>query len=86
MSILQGGSAMDEGAVKEHLMKNDERFRQLADEHRQFDQKLKQFSGKAFLTPDEQVQETVIKKKKLALKDQMQSLIHSYRAQHQSVG
>ena len=77
---------MDEGAVKEHLMKNDERFRQLADEHRQFDQKLKQFSGKAFLTPDEQVQETVIKKKKLALKDQMQSLIHSYRAQQQSVG
>jgi uncharacterized protein YdcH (DUF465 family) len=81
-----GGSAMDEGAVKDYLMKNNERFRELVDEHQQFEQQLQEYSGKAFLTPDEQFQETVIKKKKLALKDQMQLLIHRYQAQQQSVG
>ena len=35
---------------------------------------------------DHNTDETMIKKKKLALKDQMQLLIHQYRAQHQSVG
>ena len=77
---------MDEGAVKDYLMKNDQRFRELADEHQEFEQQLQQYSGKAFLTPDEQFQETVIKKKKLALKDQMQLLIHRYKTQQQSVG
>jgi uncharacterized protein YdcH (DUF465 family) len=77
---------MDEGAVKDYLMKNDQRFKELADEHQQFEQQLQRYSGKAFLTPDEQMQETVIKKKKLALKDQMQLLIHRYKAQQQSFG
>ena len=77
---------MDEWAVKDYLMENDQRFRELADEHQEFEQQLQGYSGKAFLTPDEQVQETVIKKKKLALKDQMQLLIHRYKTQQQSVG
>jgi len=77
---------MDEGAVKDYLMKNDQRFRELVDEHQQFEQQLQRYSGKAFLTPDEQFEETIIKKKKLALKDQMQFLIHRYQAQRQSVG
>jgi len=76
---------MDEGAVKDYLMKNDQRFRELADEHQRFEQQLQEYSGKAFLTPDEQMQEIVIKKKKLALKDQMQLLIQRYRTQQQSV-
>jgi len=77
---------MDEGAVKDYLMENDQRFRELASEHQQFEQQLQGYSGKVFLTPAEQMKETMIKKKKLALKDQMQLLIHQYRAQHQSVG
>ena len=77
---------MDEGAVKDYLMRNDERFKELAQEHQQFEQQLQRYSGKAFLTPDEQLQETVIKKKKLALKDQMQLLIHRFQTQQQSVG
>ena len=77
---------MDEGAVKDYLMKNDQKFKRLVDEHQQFERQLQRYSGKAFLTPDEQMQETVIKKKKLALKDQMQLLIHRFQAQQQSVG
>ena len=75
---------MDERAVKEYLMKTDQKFRELANEHQRFEQELEQFSGKSFLTPDEQVQRTVIKKKKLVLKDKMQLLIHRYQAQQQA--
>ena len=70
---------MDEGAAKDYLLSNDEHFRQLAAEHQQFERKLAELTGKPFLTIDEQVEETRIKKKKLALKDQMQALIHRCR-------
>jgi len=66
---------MDERAAKEYLLSNDEHFRQLAAEHQQFEQKLAELTGKPFLSMEEQVEETRIKKKKLALKDQMQILI-----------
>jgi uncharacterized protein YdcH (DUF465 family) len=75
---------MNERAVKEYLMKTDQDFRELANKHQRFEQELERFSGKSFLTPDEQVQRTVIKKKKLVLKDKMQLLIHRYRVQQQA--
>ncbi len=73
---------MNERAVREYLLRHDERFRELFDEHQQFEQKLAQFTEKTFLTSDEQFEETVLKKKKLALKDRMQHLIQEYRVQH----
>jgi uncharacterized protein YdcH (DUF465 family) len=72
---------MDEGAAKDYLLKTDNHFRQLFDEHQQFERRLSEFSDKPFLSVDEQVEETVIKKKKLALKDQMQTLIHEVQIQ-----
>lgn len=73
---------MDEGAAKEYLLNNDNDFRQLAEQHQAFEQRLTEFTEKPFLTADEQMQETVIKKKKLALKDQMQLLIERYQTEH----
>ncbi len=72
---------MDERATKEYLIKNNPQFRELATEHKQFEQKLTEFTGKPFLTSAEQVEETVIKKKKLVLKDQMQLLIQQYKTE-----
>lgn len=72
---------MDERAAKEYLLKNNSGFRQLADEHQEFERKLAELTEKPFLTTDEQIQETVIKKKKLALKDRMQMLIEQHRSQ-----
>ena len=73
---------MDERAAKDYLLKTDNRFRQLFDEHQQFERKLAEFTEKSFLTSAEQFEETVLKKKKLALKDRMQHLIQEYRVQH----
>ena len=72
---------MNERAAKEYLLKNDSQFRQLNDEHQAFERKLAKLMEKPFLTSDEQLEETVIKKKKLVLKDQMQALIQSYQAE-----
>lgn len=70
---------MDERATKEYLIKNNPHFRELATEHRQFDQKLTELTEKPFLTTAEQIEQTVLKKKKLALKDQMQMLINQFQ-------
>jgi len=71
---------VDEAATKDYLMENDDRFRELVQTHRKYEQRLEDYIRRSFLTSEEQVQETILKKKKLALKDQMQLIIQ----QHQS--
>ena len=72
---------MDERAAKEYLLKNDTRFQQLMDQHQEFEKQLGELLDKPFLSTEEQIQETVIKKKKLVLKDKMQMLIQRYQSQ-----
>ena len=72
---------MDERAAKEYLLENDSQFKQLVDEHQKFERQLAEYTGRPFLTVEEQFRETIIKKKKLALKDRMQMLIHRIRVQ-----
>lgn len=72
---------MDEMDVKEYLRQNDEAFRQLVDQHQAYERELEQFQGKPYLNPEEQFREVELKKKKLALKDRMQILIHQHQAQ-----
>ncbi len=70
---------MDEAVVKDHLLRTDEQFLKLVEEHQEYEHQLERLSGKAFLNQDDRVEETVIKKKKLALKDQMQVIIHRHQ-------
>ena len=72
---------MDEAAARDYLMKNDDRFRELVEEHQQYERKLESFVHRPFLSSQEQMEETVIKKKKLALKDRMQLLIQQCQSQ-----
>ena len=72
---------MDDRAAKEYLLENDSQFQQLVNEHQKFELQLAEFTGRPFLTVEEQFRETIIKKKKLALKDRMQTLILRIRTQ-----
>ncbi len=72
---------MDEVHVKEYLKETDEAFRGLIEQHQAFERELEGFVDKPYLTPDEQLRETEIKKKKLVLKDQMQMIISQFLAQ-----
>lgn len=67
---------MDFGDVREYLIKTDEGFRKLAEQHKEYERQLKQLLHKPYPSEQDQIEETVIKKKKLAIKDQMQILIH----------
>ena len=72
---------MNEIGMNEYLIKNDQEFRELVEQHRNYEQQLEELIGKPYLNPQDQVEESVIKKKKLALKDQMQLRINCYHDQ-----
>ncbi len=71
--------------LKAHLVETDEQFRLLATQHCEFKKRLEDLSSRPYLTPEEQIEETRIKKLKLHLKDQMQDMMDRYRHEHQTV-
>jgi uncharacterized protein YdcH (DUF465 family) len=66
-------------ASKDHLLATHDEFRRLAQEHTQFEQRLSSLTHKRYLTDDEKVEEVRLKKLKLRLKDQMESIERQYR-------
>jgi uncharacterized protein YdcH (DUF465 family) len=71
--------------LKAHLMATDDGFRRLATQHCEYKKQLEAFASRPYLTPEQQLEETRIKKLKLKLKDQMQEIMDRYRHQHQHV-
>jgi uncharacterized protein len=66
---------------KDSLMTNHEEFRRLAQEHMQYSTRLDSLTQKRYLSEDEKLEEVRLKKLKLRLKDQMQSIERQYRQQ-----
>ncbi len=64
--------------VKQVLIRDNEEFRLLADEHRQCDEELKELSRRKYLSPEDQFHEVELKKQKLALKDRMLQMAQDY--------
>ena len=62
-------------SVKEELMSSNPEFRELAREHGRYEQRLSELSGLSYPSDEEQLEEVTLKKKKLAIKDQMYSLM-----------
>jgi uncharacterized protein YdcH (DUF465 family) len=71
-------SLIQESALREQLLLESAEYRKLEAEHQMYDHKLEHLSGKHFLSEEEKLQEKTMKKKKLALKDQMHSMIQKY--------
>ena len=70
--------------VKEELLSQDAEFRELAKEHGKYEERLSELSSLAYPSDEEQLEEVTLKKKKLALKDQMYALIMQHQ-KNQSV-
>jgi uncharacterized protein len=68
-------------ASRDQLLASDDEFRKLVTEHTQYDQRLGSLTQKRFLTDDEKLEEIRLKKLKLRLKDQMESIERQYRLQ-----
>ena len=69
--------------VRDQLLASNEVFRKLADEHSQDSQRLDALVTKRYLSEEEKLEEVRLKKLKLRLKDQMESLEQQFRNGHQ---
>jgi uncharacterized protein YdcH (DUF465 family) len=69
--------------VRDQLLASNEVFRKLAEEHSQYAQRLDALVTKRFLSEEEKLEEVRLKKLKLHLKDQMESLEQQFRTGHQ---
>ena len=62
-------------SLKEQLMHNDPEFRELAREHTRYEERLSELTSLAYPSDEEQLEEVTLKKKKLAVKDQMHAIM-----------
>lgn len=69
-------------SIKEELIASDPEFRELAREHGRYEERLSELSSLTYPSDEEQLEEVTLKKKKLAVKDQM----HAIMLRHQKAG
>ncbi len=65
--------------LKEELMNRDPQFRELVREHTRYEQRLTELSALQYPSDEEQLEEVMLKKKKLALKDEMYSIMMQHQ-------
>lgn len=66
-------------SLKEELMTSNTEFRDLAREHSRYEARLSELSALAYPNDEEQLEEITLKKKKLAIKDQMYMMLLQYQ-------
>ena len=69
---------------RDQLLASHDEFRKLETEHTQYEKRLDSLTQKRYLTDDEKLEEIRLKKLKLRLKDQMQSIERQFRQQVQA--
>jgi uncharacterized protein YdcH (DUF465 family) len=75
-------NAADAQDVKSLLLRSDDGFRQLVEQHHQLDDRLHQLTERHYLSDTEQLEEATLKKRKLALKDRMEEMARLYADSH----
>ena len=64
--------------VKNLLLHNNDHYRDLAHRHHQLDDRLHELLDRHYLSTQEQLEEVTLKKRKLALKDEMERIARDY--------
>ena len=78
-SIWGDEMATKEEELIERLMRENEEFLKTKQAHSQLAKQLEELEKKSFITPRDEMEIKIIKKKKLALKDQMEKILIQYR-------
>jgi uncharacterized protein YdcH (DUF465 family) len=76
---MSGAEAQE---AKDLLMRSNDQYRQLSERHHELDDRLNELTHLPHLTASEQVEEVTLKKRKLALKDQMEQMALEYAKTH----
>ena len=77
-------NAADAQEVKNLLLQSDDHYRQLAQQHHELDGRLHELTDKHYLSTSEQLEEITLKKRKLALKDEMERLTREHSGHQHS--
>ena len=64
--------------LKHRLLVTNEEYRELASKHRTLDDRLHELEAKHHLSDAEQIEEIGLKKRKLHIKDRMESLVREH--------
>lgn len=65
--------------IRQSLFMKDPEFRSLAEEHSRCETRLEEILGSSYLSSEDLLQEAKLKKIKLRLKDQMESIVARHR-------
>ena len=66
--------------LKKLLLETNEEYRELASTHHELDDRLREFAAKHYLSDAEQTKEISLKKRKLQVKDRMESIVREQSA------
>jgi len=69
---------LTESQVKELLYKNDQTYRELKDQHTDYETELQHLMKKGKLSAEDELKIATIKKQKLLLKDRMYAMIRDH--------
>ena len=73
-------NAAETQEIRNSLLQSDEQYRKLFEQHHQLDDRLNELTDRHYLSSSEQLEEVTLKKRKLALKDQMEQLARAWVA------
>jgi uncharacterized protein YdcH (DUF465 family) len=65
--------------LKAELIKTDDEFRRLHEEHQEYEKRLQEINQKSLLSQEDEIEEKKIKLHKLTLKDHMEQILRAHR-------
>jgi uncharacterized protein YdcH (DUF465 family) len=65
--------------LKAELIKTDDEFRRLHEEHQEYERRLQEINQKSLLSEEDEIEEKRIKLHKLTLKDHMEQILRAHR-------
>jgi uncharacterized protein YdcH (DUF465 family) len=68
--------------VREELLRDNQNFRELAQKHQNYEKRLTEIAELTYPSDEEMLEESVLKKKKLAIKDEMYNMIQEHTKSH----
>lgn len=68
--------------VREELLKENQNFRDLVQQHQNYERRLNELAALTYPNEEELVEESTLKKKKLVIKDEIYAIMQEYAESH----
>ena len=69
-------------AVREDLLKENQNFRDLVQQHQNYEKRLNELATLTYPNDEELIEESTLKKKKLIIKDEIYAIMQEYTKTH----